>query len=182
MSGLDWFFQGTRALGNLPDMSKSIRAERLTAEFEGERAVFLIGMRINHYWKVHKWLPVARAMGRMIQEVEADKDCGFLHVEQWFGNPSIMVQYWRSFEELEQYAVDATREHRPAWSAFNRAVGTNGDVGIWHETYRVRPGDFECVYGNMPLFGLAKATRAVPATGRRESAPGRMAGMAARSS
>ena len=87
----------------------------------------------------------------------------------------MMVQYWRSFEALERYATDPARVHRPAWSAFNRAIGSNGDVGIWHETYRVRPGDYECVYNNMPPFGLAKATRAVPATGRREFAPGRMA-------
>jgi len=88
-----------------------------------------------------------------------------------------MVQYWRSFELLETYAKNRDQEHLPAWKAFNQAVASNGDVGIWHETYRVRPGDFECVYNNMPLFGLAKATRAVPATGRLEFAPGRMAAL-----
>jgi hypothetical protein len=76
-----------------------------------------------------------------------------------------------TFERSE----NAARLHRPAWAAFNRAVASNGDVGIWHETYRVRPGDFECVYNNMPLFGLAKATACAPASGRRESASGRMA-------
>jgi len=152
-----------------------IRAERVTAEIDDEIVVFLIGMRINHWWKIHKWLPVARAMGRMLKEVEADPDSGFLAVESWGGNPSVMVQYWRSFEHLERYAKDAAREHRPAWAAFNRAVGSGGDVGIWHETYRVRPGDYECVYNNMPAFGLARATRAVPAVGRRESAGGRLA-------
>jgi fumigallin biosynthesis monooxygenase-like protein len=153
----------------------AIRAERLTADAQTEFVVFLIGMRINRVWKLHKWLPVARAMRRMLAEVEADRDSGFLGVESWFGNPSVMVQYWRSFEELERYATDKARQHAPAWAAFNRAVASNGDVGIWHETYRVRPGDYECVYNNMPLFGLAKATRAVPAHGRREFAPGRMA-------
>ena len=152
----------------------AIRAERITAEIDGEVVVFLIGMRINRPWKLHRWLPVARAMGRMLREVQSDASSGFLGVEQWFGNPSIMVQYWRSFEALESYATDKARAHLSAWAAFNRAVGSNGDVGIWHETYRVRPGDYECVYNNMPAFGLAKATRAVPATGRRESAPGRM--------
>lgn len=152
-----------------------IRAERLTAQVEGEVVVFLIGMRINRLWKVHRWLPVVRAMRRMLRELEVDPESGFLGVEQWGGNPSVMVQYWRSFEHLERYATDRGREHLPAWKAFNRTVGGNGDVGIWHETYRVRPGDFECVYHNMPLFGLARATRAVPASGRRESAPGRMA-------
>lgn len=152
-----------------------IRAERLTAEVDGEFVVFLIGMRVNRIWKLHRWLPVAIAMGRMLRELEADPGAGFLGVEPWFGRTTVMVQYWRSFEALERYATDPARVHRPAWTAFNRAIGSNGDVGIWHETYRVRPGDYECVYNNMPLFGLAKATRAVPATGRRETAPGRMA-------
>ena len=137
--------------------------------------VFLIGMRINKLWKVHKWLPVARAMGRMLKELEADADTGLLGVEGFGLGNGVLVQYWRSFEHLESYAVDKAREHAPAWAAFNKAVASKGDVGIWHETYRVRPGDYECVYNNMPAFGLAKATHTVPATGRRESAPGRMA-------
>jgi hypothetical protein len=114
-------------------------------------------------------------MPRMLRELANDPDSGFLGVETWFGNPTIALQYWRSFEHLERYAKDAARLHRPAWAAFNRAVASNDDVGIWHETYRVRPGDYECVYNNMPAFGLARATRAVPARGRLESARGRMA-------
>jgi hypothetical protein len=153
-----------------------IIAERMTAAIDGEFVVFLIGMRINRMWKMHKWFPVAMAMPRMLRELQADPDAGLLGFQSWFGNPSLLVQYWRSFEHLERYAKDPAHAHRPAWAAFNRAVGSNGDVGIWHETYRVRPGDFECVYNNMPLFGLARATRPVPATGHRESARGRMTG------
>ena len=152
-----------------------VLANRMTAEVDGEFVVFLIGMRINAFWKIHKWLPVALAMGRMLRELERDRASGFLAVEAWGVRAPVLVQYWRSFELLEEYAQDKAREHLPAWRAFNRAIGSNGDVGIWHETYRVRPGDYECVYNNMPLFGLARATRAVPATGRREFAPGRMA-------
>lgn len=148
-----------------------IRRERVTAEMEGEIVVFLIGMRINKIWKVHKWLPVARAMRRMIAELEAEPVLGLRGVESMGLS---LVQYWESFEHLERYAKDKSREHAPAWAAFNKAVGSNGDVGIWHETYRIRPGDYECVYNNMPPFGLAAATRIVPATGRREGAVGRM--------
>jgi hypothetical protein len=151
-----------------------IVAERMTAHIDGEIVVFLIGMRINRLWKLHKWLPVARAMPRMLAELAAGPEHGFLGAEQWFGNPTIMLQYWRSFEQLERYAKNRSAQHLPAWAAFNRAVGSGGDVGIWHETYRVGPGDYECIYNNMPLFGLAKATAAVPASGRFESAGGRM--------
>jgi len=149
-------------------------AERLTARTDGEFVVFLIGMRINRLWKIHKWLPVARAMPRMLRELEGDPESGFLGFESWVGNPTIALQYWLSFEHLERYAKDSARQHRPAWAAFNRAVASNGDVGIWHETYRVRPGDFECIYNNMPPFGLARATTAVSARGQLETAAARM--------
>jgi hypothetical protein len=53
-------------------------------------------------------------------------------------------------------------------------VGSNGDVGIWHETYLVRAGEYECVYNNMPPYGLAMVSRAVEARGQLESARGRL--------
>ena len=71
-----------------------------------------------------------------------------------------IVQYWRSFEHLEAYASSRDRAHWPAWAAFNRAMkDSRGDVGIWHETYRIRAGDYENIYSGMPPFGLARAAR-----------------------
>ena len=149
--------------------------ERVTASVAGDEfVVFMIGLRINRLWKIHKWLPVARAMGRMLKELNQHGDLGLRHVESWAGRTSIMVQYWDSFEALEAYATARTLQHLPAWSAFNKAVGSNGDVGIWHETYRVKAGDFECVYNNMPRFGLSRAFETVPATGANARAAGRM--------
>ena len=40
---------------------------RMTHDFDGDLVVFLIGMRINRLWKIHKWLPIARAMPRMLR-------------------------------------------------------------------------------------------------------------------
>jgi Domain of unknown function (DUF4188) len=114
------------------------------------------------------------SMPRMIAEVTRDPESGFLGAQSWLGNPTIMVQYWRSFEHLERYANSAEHQHRPAWAAFNRALKAGVDVGIWHETYRIRPGDHESIYRNMPAFGLARAFEAVPATGKRQSASGRL--------
>ena len=45
-----------------------INKERMTAETNEEFVVFLIGMRINKPWKIHKWLPVFLAMPKMINE------------------------------------------------------------------------------------------------------------------
>jgi hypothetical protein len=53
-------------------------------------------------------------------------------------------------------------------------VGGNGSVGVFHETYCVRAGDYECVYVNMPPFGMARAGELVPAVGRLQSAMSRM--------
>jgi len=148
--------------------------QRLTAEIDGEVCVFLIGMRVNRWWKIHKWWPVMMAMPRMLKELDAHPELGCLGGHPWLGNPTILLQYWKNFDALENYATTADHEHLPAWREFNRRVAQNADVGVWHETYRVTPGSYECIYVNMPPFGLGKATRLVPATGRRENATGRM--------
>ena len=158
----------------------AIIQKRVTAEVQQDQfVVFLIGMRINKPWKVHKWWPVARAMGRMLGELQANNELGLRHVESWFGRTSIMVQYWDSFDHLDAYAKARSAEHLPAWAAFNKAVGSNGDVGIWHETYTAAPGTFECVYNNMPRFGLSQAFESVPATGHYASAVTRLRGVEA---
>ena len=146
--------------------------KRVTAQIEGDFVVFLIGMRINKPWKVHKWLPVFRAMPRMIRELERKPESGFLgHIM----NLGVIVQYWRSFDHLEAYARDPDQLHWPAWTDFNKRVGrSRGDVGIWHETYKVHAGEYECVYSGMPPFGLAKATLTMDAVGELESARGRI--------
>lgn len=45
-----------------------------------------------------------------------------------------MVQYWRSMDQLLAYAENKDAAHLPAWRDFNQSVGTDGSVGIWHET------------------------------------------------
>ncbi len=151
-----------------------IHAERMTARLDGEFAVFLIGMRLNRPLAVHKWLPVARAMPRMLRELYTNPQLGFLSHEMWFSRTLVLVQYWRSVEALIAYARARDAAHLPAWQAFNRAVGTDGSVGIWHETYLARPGSYENVYVNMPPFGLGKAGTLVPARAGLQSAEGRL--------
>ncbi len=153
-----------------------IIAERVCAEVEGDVVVFLIGMRLNRFWKFWKWLPVLRAMPRMLAELERDPSLGLLSWRGHFGLRSAMlVQYWRSAAHLQAYARSEAGAHLPGWRAFNRSVGTSGDVGIWHETYVVPPGHREAIYVNMPRFGLGLVGTLLPAKGERASAAGRMA-------
>ena len=152
----------------------AVEPRRMTAELEGDFVVFLIGMRINKPWKVHKWWPVFMAMRPMIKELEGRPESGFLgHI---FGFKAI-VQYWRSFEHLEAYARSHDQKHWPAWLDFNKRVGgSRGDVGIWHETYQVRAGEYETVYSGMPPYGLGTAGKLVPISAKRESARERISG------
>ena len=148
---------------------------RYTAEIDGPFVVFIIGMRINRLWALHKWLPVALAMPRMIQQLEDERERGLLHAHPFlYWRGAALVQYWRSFEQLERFARDPSASHLEAWKRFNRAVGAGGSVGIWHETYVVPAGQFECVYGNMPRFGLAIAGAHVAAVGAKETAKRRL--------
>jgi fumigallin biosynthesis monooxygenase-like protein len=140
-----------------------VHTGRHAARIEGDFVVFLIGMRVNKPWKLREWLFVFRAMPRMIKELEADPESGFLGATQglWTTGPAL-VQYWRSFEHLERYARDPEAEHFPVWREFNRRIRDSGDVGIWHETYRVHAGEYEAIYVNMPRVGVAAAGELVP--------------------
>jgi Domain of unknown function (DUF4188) len=149
--------------------------KRVTASIEGDFVVFLIGMRINRLLKVRTWVPVFIAMPRMLRELEKRPDSGFLGANVYMGSPRrpMVVQYWRSFEQLEAYARSKDGAHWPAWVEFNKRVGSGGDVGIWHESYLVPAGAYDSVYNNMPPVGLGAVTELIPAAGRRASAAGR---------
>lgn len=147
---------------------------RMTARMDGDFVVFLIGMRINNPLLVHKWFPVVRAMSGMLKELYGRPELGLLSHEAWFGRTVLMVQYWRSMDALLDYAKSRDSQHLPAWRAFNQAIGTDGTVGVWHETYAARPGSHENIYANMPAFGLGKAGTLVEARSGLQSATGRL--------
>ena len=148
----------------------SIFSGRYKAKTDQPFVVFLIGMRINKWWRFDKWWPVSAAMGPMLQTLFANPEKGFLHAEFfWNFNGPVLIQYWRSFEDLHNFARNPSELHVGAWKKFNQAVGADGSVGIWHETYTINPDQFETTYGNMPKFGLAAATEHVQATGHRET-------------
>jgi fumigallin biosynthesis monooxygenase-like protein len=148
---------------------------RHTAAVDGDVVVFIIGMRINRLRRLRSWLPAFRAMPRMLAELSADPDLGLLGVQSfWAGRVIMGVQYWRSFDDLQAFARSKDHAHLPAWREFNRLVRDNGDVGIFHETYRVGPGTTETFYGNMPPFGMAAAVGMTPVDGRGHSAARRM--------
>lgn len=153
-----------------------VQAGRFAARIEGDFVVFYIGARINRFRAVSKWLPVTRAMPRMIRELLAQPELGLLHAEPALSplRTVALIQYWRSFDHLHAYAHARDKAHLPAWAAFNKAARGNSAVGIFHETYLVQAGSYESIYADMPAFGLGKAGTLVPAVGSMHNAAQRI--------
>jgi len=154
-------------------MAKVTR-ERMTAVAEGDFVLFLIGMRINNWFAIHRWLPVFLAMPKMLKELHINRDLGFKSYEMWFARTVILVQYWESPEKLMAYAKARDSEHLPAWKAFNKGAMKSDAVGIWHETYVMDKGKTENIYVNMPKFGFGKVAELQAAAGKRNTAEGRL--------
>jgi len=148
--------------------------ERMTSVPEDEFVLFLIGMRFNNLFAVHRWLPVFLAMPKMLKELHINRELGFKSYEMWVGRTLILVQYWENSEKLIEYAKAKDSEHLPAWRAFNRAASKSKVVGIWHETYVVDKTKTENIYVNMPKFGFGKVGNLQPAVDKRNSAANRL--------
>ena len=148
-------------------------ANRMTADVDGDFVVFLIGMRINKPWKIHKWLPVFLAMPKMIRELEQRPESGFLgHI---FGM-KVIVQYWRSFDHLRPTRAARTPcTGRRGWRSTS-APATAGAMSV-SGTRRISaaPGEYEAVYSGMPPHGLGTIGKLVPVSARKESARERFA-------
>src|SRR5690349_1817658 len=138
-----------------------ITGRRMMAEIDGDFVVFLIGARFNSFRLLRTFgdLGGRRGMKHMLDHLMAHPEKGLLGYQMGF--PTI-VQYWRSFEALEAFAKDAGDPHLEAWRTYWRRVGRSARTGIWHETFLVRAGEYEAIYGNMPPHGLGKAGRLMP--------------------
>lgn len=149
---------------------------RRTARLEKPIVLFLIGARLNRVWPVRRWWWFSKTMPAMLQELDSRPHSGLLWYRTHASWRMLMVQqYWESFDKLLAYAQDKNGEHFPAWAHFMRQATQDDSIGVWHETYVVEPGRFECIYNNMPDFGLGAATSSVPAEGRLAAARDRFA-------
>jgi Domain of unknown function (DUF4188) len=143
----------------------SIAGRRMRAEIDGDFVVFLIGARFDsklHLYRSFLDFGGRRGLMHMLEYLMADPDKGLLGFQPL--GLTTVVQYWRSFDHLEAFARNEDDPHLAVWRNYWKRVGRNDRSGIWHETYLVRAGEYEGIYGNMPPHGLGKASRLVPAS------------------
>jgi Domain of unknown function (DUF4188) len=138
-------------------MSNVFPGRYTTAAPSDATALFLIGMRFNTIGGLAKAVPVTAAMGRMLKHLATHPDAGLLSYHSWVGRTTILLSYWTDTAAVQRFASDPDAPHAAAWRDFTKKIGVSKDVGVWHELYTVRPGDFEAVYSNMPVFGMAGA-------------------------
>ena len=136
---------------------------RWIARLDEPFVVLLIGIRINKPWHIHRWLPLVFQMSQMLRELNDNGDPGFLGGQTWFGRTTVLIQYWRSIEELEVYSKAKHKNRTPAWETFNRAVEGNDSVGVYHEFYSIEEGRYDNTFINMPrtLISSVAPIRAV---------------------
>ena len=139
-----------------------VRQGRWTAEIDGDFVVFVIGARLNSKLDALKGfmdLGGRRGMNHMLKYLTQHPEKGLLGYET---AGLTVIQYWRSFEHLEAFAKDTNDPHLEVWRNYWKRVGKSARVGIWHETYLVRAGEYEAIYSNMPPHGLGKAATLIP--------------------
>jgi hypothetical protein len=131
---------------------------RWTSHVDGDFVVLLLGARATSPLASMRIAPVLGRMVRVLEQLERDPHLGLLGHQRHGGRRGVIVQYWRSDEALERVALDPTGRSADVWQAwFGTGDGTGGRAGFWHETFRVRAGDYAAAYRDVPAIGLLRA-------------------------
>jgi hypothetical protein len=145
------------------DGRPGVNRGRWTASIDGDFVVFLIGARVERAHPLRSLRDLGEfkhGMRAMLAYLTEHPEKGLLGYQN-AGLGTVVIQYWRSFAALEAFARDDDDPHLATWRGYWKRVGSSDRTGIWHETYLVRSGEYESIYGNMPAFGLGKATALV---------------------
>lgn len=136
--------------------------------------VFHLGARVNH--PLGLLAPGARELGEhfqaMVSSLNARRDeYGMLHISNWRGqdrntnNVIMIIAYFRSVDDLNRFAHDEV--HRKGWDWYHHFVRDTGHrhLGLFHETFVSRKGDYETIYVDTAPTLLGEANVKVQAEG-----------------
>ncbi|KKY31869.1 hypothetical protein UCDDA912_g08158 [Diaporthe ampelina] len=152
-----------RVTAQLPSRASGAFGSRPAAQ---PLVVFHLGVRFNH--PLGLLSPGAREMGDRFTAMtralaERRDEFGMLHITSWrdnerrSNNTLMIIAYFRDADGLNRFAHD--RVHREGWDWYLRFAKREGNshIGIFHETFVTRPGDYETIYVDCPptLLGAA---------------------------
>lgn len=138
--------------------------ERMAAEMDDGFVIYINGMRLNGLRALSHWLVANWKITKMLGELEADPDSGFLGYTPIFLGlrKGATIQYWRSLEDLQRFATDPDGPHVPAWKWYNEEADPDGGLGFWAELYVIDGDSFETFFRNAPPIGIGKFAKMVP--------------------
>ena len=157
-------------------LTKRVERGRKMAKIDGDFVIFHIGFRPNrHIDGFGKW--VGDAMKEMLQELEENPELGCLGGEIMVGAATgpLLVQYWRSLDQLNAYARNADNKHAGPWAKLMKKGRETADYGFWHEAFEVKSGCYESIFVNCPpmMLGNCREAELVQLEGKNNSAAGR---------
>lgn len=128
--------------------------------------VFHLGVRFNH--PLGLLSPGANEIGDYFTAMttalaERRDEFGMLHISTWraterrSNNTIMIIAYFRDADGLNRFAHDPV--HRDGWDWYLRFAKKEGNshIGIFHETFVTRPGDYETIYVDCPPMLLGGA-------------------------
>lgn len=116
--------------------------------------VFNLGTQPNHPLGIFApgWQEMGDYFSRMSTDLQNRKDeYGLISMSGWragdrpTNNSMLLTFYFRNVEGLNKFAHD--KLHREAWDGYYKSAWQK-NIGIYHETFIVRPGDYETLYVN----------------------------------
>ena len=88
---------------------------RYTARAGKPLVLFLIGLRLNKLWAVHKWLPVFIAMPRMLAELDRKPEPACSRIGCIIPDGFSWCSNIGSFRQAHRLRHDPSAKHYPAW-------------------------------------------------------------------
>ena len=150
----------------------AVRAGMVVADNREPAVVFVVGLRINRWRAVRRWVPLILTVPTMLRDLTRAPDSGLLGYRVLLGpgpRQAAVLQYWRRPEDLHRFAGDLAGAHRAAKRRYWWHYGASEAVGVWHELLVSADGQHQGMYGNMPPFGLGAMRPVRP--GRWSAAP-----------
>jgi heme-degrading monooxygenase HmoA len=148
-----------RVTAIVPAEDGEIKSQRETV------TILLLGAKSNHPFGVFapKFLELGGWLDKMTDQFDsAEPPKGFLGQTQYENKDErgarefTSISYWRSIEDLHEFAHSPL--HRDAWMWWEKNLKELNAVGINHEIFQSRAGDWENVYVNFQPTGLGATT------------------------